>query len=87
MLLAAGLIGRATVRTGIRVRVRLARAATITVTVARAHQKPVVLHLEESAGTRVLTVRRLRGQRLRRGTYAVTVRVGAERRRLAVRVQ
>jgi hypothetical protein len=87
LLLAAGIVGRATVRSGIRVRVRLARAATVTVTVARAHQKAVVLHLKEPAGTRVLTIKRLHARRLRRGTYAVTLRVGTQSRRLAVRVR
>ena len=71
----------------VRLRLRLAHAASVAVTVARAHQKAVVLHVKEAAGTRVLTVRRLHGRRLRRGSYTVTVRVGTQSRRLAVRVR
>ena len=87
VLLAASLAGRATVRSGIRLRVRLAHAATVSVTVARARQKPVVLHVKEAAGTRVLTVKRLHGHRLSRGSYVITVRVGSTSRRLAARVR
>jgi hypothetical protein len=86
-LLAAGLIGRATVRTGIRIRLRLAHAATVSVSVARARRKAVVLHVREAAGSHVLTIKRLHGIRLRRGSYTVTLRIGTASRRLAVRVR
>jgi hypothetical protein len=87
VLLAVGLVGRATRKAGFRIRVSLAHASTVTLVVARGRHKPVVLHLEERAGTRVLSVRRLRRHRLSRGRYAVTVKVGAEHHKLTVRVR